>query len=44
MIEQVAIGLLFVGAVVYAGSRLRKEFSPKKSGCSKGCGRDQSTT
>lgn len=38
MIENIFIGLLFLGALTYVGNRLRKELSPKKSSCGKGCG------
>ncbi len=38
MLENIFIGLLFAGALTYVGNRLRKEISPKKSGCAKGCG------
>ena len=38
MFESIFIGLLFIGALGYVGNRLRKEFSPKKLGCGKGCG------
>jgi hypothetical protein len=38
MMEIIVIGLLFLGALGYVGNRLRKELSPKKSGCGKGCG------
>jgi hypothetical protein len=38
MFESIFIGLLFIGALGYVGNRLRKELSPKKSGCGKGCG------
>ncbi len=38
MFESIFIGLLFIGALGYVVNRLRKELSPKKSGCAKGCG------
>lgn len=41
MFETILIGLLFIGAVGYVGNRIRKELSPKKSGCGKGCGCDK---
>jgi hypothetical protein len=38
MLENIVIGLLFASALIYVGNRLRKELTPKKSGCAKGCG------
>lgn len=38
MLESIIIGSLFLGALGYVGNRLRKELSPKNTGCGKGCG------
>jgi hypothetical protein len=38
MLESIIISILFLGALGYVGNRLRKELSPKSSGCAKGCG------
>ncbi|WP_084650912.1 FeoB-associated Cys-rich membrane protein [Runella zeae] len=38
MLETIIISALFLGALGYVGNRLRKELSPKKSGCGKACG------
>jgi hypothetical protein len=42
MLEQLFIGFLFLSALAYMAARLWREFSPKKSGCGKGCGCDSS--
>lgn len=36
--ENIIIGIIFVGAVAYLVNLVRKNFSPKQTGCSKGCG------
>jgi hypothetical protein len=37
--ENVFIGLIFLGAIVYLGNLVFQNFNPKnKAGCAKGCG------
>ncbi|WP_266365374.1 FeoB-associated Cys-rich membrane protein [Tellurirhabdus rosea] len=38
MIEQLIIGLLFLGALLYIGRRVYRTVFAKKTGCAKGCG------
>ncbi len=38
MVETIIIVLLFLVAVVYLLNTVRKSFSAKSSGCTKGCG------
>jgi hypothetical protein len=38
MAEQIIIGIIFFLAVGYLLNIVRKNFSPKKTGCAKGCG------
>lgn len=44
MVENLIIGLVFLGAVVYLFTVVRKQFSTKSEGCAKGCGGACSTT
>ena len=39
MVQQIIIGLLFLGALIYLGNLLYKHFKGD-AGCSKGCGCD----
>ncbi|CAH0995347.1 hypothetical protein EMA8858_01468 [Emticicia aquatica] len=43
MIENIIIGLVFLGALFYLGNNIRKQFSAKSSGCA-GCGGNCKTT
>ena len=36
--ENLIIGIIFLGAVAYLGKQLMSHFSPKNVGCAKGCG------
>jgi hypothetical protein len=38
MIQQIIIGILFIGAVFYIGRMIYKNFTAK-SGCASGCGK-----
>jgi hypothetical protein len=38
MLEQISIAIIFVISVVYLINLVRKNFSPKTSGCASGCG------
>ncbi|WP_337041239.1 FeoB-associated Cys-rich membrane protein [Emticicia sp. 17c] len=38
MIENIIIGVVFLGALVYLGNMVRKQFTAKSAGCAKGCG------
>jgi hypothetical protein len=40
MIQQVLIGIIFLGAIFYLGRMIARNFSPNKKGCAKGCGCD----
>jgi hypothetical protein len=44
MVENLIIGFVFLGAVVYLFTVVRKQFSTKSAGCAKGCGGACSTT
>ena len=39
MIQQILVGLMFLGAVFYAGRLVYKSFQGKAAGCSTGCGK-----
>ena len=36
--ENIIIGVVFIGAIAYLGKQLASHFSPKSTGCAKGCG------
>ena len=36
--ENLIIGIIFLGAVAYLGKQLMSHFNPKNVGCAKGCG------
>lgn len=39
MIENIVIGVVFLGALAYLGNMVRKQFTAKNNaGCAKGCG------
>lgn len=39
MIENIVIGVVFLGALAYLGNTVRKQFAAKNNpGCAKGCG------
>ncbi len=38
MVEQIIIGIIFFLSIGYLLNIVRKNFSPKKSSCAKGCG------
>jgi hypothetical protein len=38
MVESIAIGVLFIAALVYLGVLVQKNFQVKDTGCAKGCG------
>jgi hypothetical protein len=40
MIQQVLIGIIFLGAVFYIFRMVFRNFNPSKDGCAKGCGCD----
>jgi hypothetical protein len=40
MIQQILIGIIFLGAIFYLGRMITRNFSPDKKGCAKGCGCD----
>ena len=39
MIQQILVGLMFLGAVFYAGRLVYKSFQGKAAGCATGCGK-----
>jgi hypothetical protein len=39
MIQQLIVGLFFLGALVYLGRLLYRSFTAKSAGCASGCGK-----